>query len=128
MERNIIPLEYADLCKLAEEKGFKPKVLTTSWTFDQCLGKKDLQGLWLNEVCLDLLLEEIKGWLRKEHKIFMNVIPDNEDNILCWSYTYINKYDDYDHEDSYSCGSTSPYPSYREALEEVLEICLKLLP
>ena len=58
-----------EICKLAREKGFKAKTVTTKVTLDY-QGKS---SRLINETCNYLLLCEIQKWLREEFNI--EVIP-----------------------------------------------------
>lgn len=54
------------LCKLAQEKGFKAKTVSTSATLKYHLGEG--KNLLINDTCDYLLLCEIQKWLREDFK------------------------------------------------------------
>lgn len=51
------------ICKLAQEKGFKAKTVSTSVTLKYHLGEG--KNLLINDTCNYLLLAEIQKWLRE---------------------------------------------------------------
>lgn len=72
MEKQIITIETL---QLAKEKGFKPKTVSTSWTFKSLLGEGKLAiGALVNLQCQSNLLSEIQKWLRDEHKIDIQIL------------------------------------------------------
>ena len=60
-----------EICKLAAEKGFKAKALSTDWTLKDYNGKNS--GFKIDNTCDYLLLCEIQKWLREEFNI--EIIP-----------------------------------------------------
>lgn len=69
-----------DLLLKIQEKGFKPKTVSTGWTMKCCIGDDHKIGepkpILINERCILLLLSEIKDWLRIEHKIEINIVSN----------------------------------------------------
>lgn len=62
-----------ELIKLAEEKGFQAKTVTTKYTIDVILGGR--KNILINDTCNYLILCEIQKWLREVHNIDVYVLP-----------------------------------------------------
>jgi len=80
-----------NICKLAAEKGFKAKALSTDWTLKDYNGKNS--GFKINDTCDYLLLCEIQKWIREEFEIYIQVfyhksgkfevmIVNSSDNVI----------------------------------------------
>ena len=74
------------ICKLAHEKGFKAKALSTDWTLKDYNGKNS--GFKINDTCDYLLLCEIQKWIREELKIDIAIFIGVSG--YCWSGTNIS--------------------------------------
>lgn len=128
MEKQIITIETL---QLAKENGFKPKTISTSWTFKSLLGEGKLViGVLVNLQCQSNLLSEIQKWLRDEHKIDIQILRNKPG------------YDEYKAE-IYKTDDSSKYyfltlkeedntyikwfPEYEEALEQALHKALMLI-
>jgi len=74
-----------EICKLAREKGFKAKTVSTSVTLKYHLGEG--KNLLINDTCDYLLLCEIQKWIREELKIDIAVFIGALG--YCWSGTDI---------------------------------------
>nr|DAI89675.1 MAG TPA: hypothetical protein [Caudoviricetes sp.] len=79
------------ICKLAVQKGFKAKVLSTDWTLKDYNDKNS--GFKINNTCDYLLLSEIQKWIREEFEIYIQVfyhksgkfeamIVNSSDNVI----------------------------------------------
>lgn len=113
MEEQLITLETA---KLAKEKGFITKTVTTGFTNDYLLGGKNVM---ITEMCIYLWMCELQKWLREVHKIVL-LIHQYDDNK---KYSYL-----IDEEFIYEFGTRNPnYNIYEEALEIGLQEALKLI-
>jgi len=60
-----------ELIKLAKEKGFQPKTVTTKYTVDVILGSR--KNILVNDTCNYLVLCEIQKWIREVHNIDVRV-------------------------------------------------------
>lgn len=61
-----------EICKLAAEKGFKAKALSTDWTLKDYNGKNS--GFKINDTCDYLLLCEIQKFIREKLNIDIFII------------------------------------------------------
>ena len=61
-----------ELLKLAEEKCFKPRTFSSSWTIDVLLERK--KNFAVNEYCISNTLNEIQKWLRETYKIHIDIV------------------------------------------------------
>jgi len=80
-----------NISKLAREKGFKAKTVSTSVTLKYHLGEG--KNLLINDTCDYLLLCEIQKWIRDEFEIYIQVfyhksgkfevmIVNSSDNVI----------------------------------------------
>lgn len=74
--------DQIDLIKLAKRKGFFPKTLTTKFTFESVNNNLKTRFVGINEMCYDLLLEEMRIWFRKEKSIEIDVFNAFESIVL----------------------------------------------
>ena len=108
-----------NIAKTVEEKGFKPKTVTTQHTHRYLLGGKNFL---INDMCIYLWLCEVQNWLGDEFNI--DVFPVacfiGEDKYR-YSYYIVGDND----QDIDADGSESL--TYQEALELGIEEALKLI-
>lgn len=129
MEDTLIEFKTANLAK---EKEFKPKTVSTSWTFKSLLGEGKLTiGALMNLQCQSNLLNEIQKWLREVHKIQITIDPIyNEEGTEIEHYEFMvftnNKSKTNALLDRLN-GSYDKYKTYEQALEEGLQTALKLI-
>lgn len=104
-----------EICKLAQEKGFKSKTVSTSVTLKYHLGEG--KNLLINDTCNYLLLCEIQKWLREELDIHIEITSHKykikELRSLPRSFRYNN--------------STDSFSSYEEALIAGIKETLKTI-
>lgn len=63
------------IAKLAKEKGFKTKTVTTGFTNDYLLGGKNVM---ITEMCIYLWMCELQKWLREVHNCFIDILPHRD--------------------------------------------------
>lgn len=122
MKERLSPFEIA---KLAKEKGFVAKTVTTVFTNKYLLGGKNAM---ITDLCIDLWLNELQKWLREVHKI--EVSSDLWDYLgkqrkPTWQFNIMKLDPDSDFIKSHKpkAGTT-----YEEALEAGLKEALKRIP
>ena len=133
-----------EIAKLAEEKGFKTKTVTTKVTNDYLLGGKNVM---ITEMCIYLWLCELQKWLREVHSIHIEVLPryqpkklNTEEVLYSWAISCkpFDKYDGHNDVLNHWIGihNGAPYiedifyhvvKTYEEALEFGLQESLKLI-
>lgn len=123
-----------ELLKLADACGFKPRTLSTKWTYDSIIGNKTImksenpKKLLINDVCESNLLNEINKWLREKHPEFSLHCVPNETDDYGWHSMF---FDDITIRPQSSYPKEgwieSDYGSYEESLEKGLVEILKLL-
>lgn len=97
-----------EICKLAQEKGFTPKTVSTQVTFRNYT--ENGKNLMINDMCRYLLLCEIQFWAREKLSIDVRV---------CRKYRWYVLFEDRQYYDEIN------YSSYREALEAGLKEILE---
>lgn len=97
------------ICKLAQEKGFTPKTVSTQVTFRYYT--ENGKNLMINDMCKYLLLCEIQYWVQEELNTNLSIYLENSKWI--WR---INK-DDFETWNSEN--------NYKQALEAGLKEILK---
>lgn len=122
-----------ELLKLAEEKGFKAKTVSTIWTIGGLLGRNKTN--LITEVSKYLLLCEIQKWLREIHGIYIesyhDITLDYKDiqYYTNWGFTNnprdFSKYGGFRTEGGYN--ENNDWKTYEEALEFGLQEGLKLI-
>ena len=136
-------LRLFKIAKLAKEKGFKTKTVTTGFTNDYLLGGKNVM---INNTCILLWMSELQKWLREKHQIIVDVSLDffnsyTKESIKYFPtfYTYSNNkkrfwiYTDYINSDECTKKMQEEMPifqnysTYEEALEIGLQEALKLI-
>lgn len=106
------------ICKLAQEKGFQPKTVTTKFTFKNPTESNKL----INDMCKYLLLCEIQFWLGYQFEI--DILIDY-DGIL-YDAKIIKHYEEVSYLTS-TFGDDTPYQftkyedALKTAIKEVLE-------
>ena len=80
-------LRLFKIAKLAKEKGFKTKTVTTGFTNDYLLGGKNMM---INETCILLWMCELQKWLRENYDIHIEIL--NKSNNLIFKDPYGNFY------------------------------------
>ena len=108
-------LRLFKIAKLAEEKGFKTKTVTTKVTNDYLLGGKNVM---ITEMCIYLWMCELQKWLREVHNIHITVTSISQES---WQY-HIQK-----PKDKLGDNYNEDYENYEEALEDGLQEALKLI-
>lgn len=119
-----------EICKLAQEKGFKAKTVTTSVTLKYYLVEG--KNLLINDTCDYLLLCEIQKWIREELNIHISVIVDGlkeysliiNDKLNGTRYIYTENLDQ-DHSDYHTFQDIKNFTSYEEALMAGIKEALK---
>lgn len=112
-----------ELLKLAVEKGFKTKTLTTRWTLDGKLGLKKSENFLVNETCEYLLLCEVQKWLRDKYETNIVVEEIYINSQLKYASTIFSDFCDEDTEwddDSY-------FVKYEDALMDGITDSLELI-
>jgi len=110
-----------EICKLAHEKGFKAKALSTDWTLKDYNGKNS--GFKINDTCDYLLLCEIQKWMREELNVYISVITDSlneytiiiNDKLNGTRYIYTEELDQ-DDANYHTFQDIKQFTSYEEAL------------
>ena len=110
MQEDLISFETA---KLAEEKGFKTKTVTTKVTNDYLLGGKNVM---ITKMCIYLWMCELQKWLREKHKIHIDIQPFYyKGDFISWNLKIHNTY------------FKEKYKTHEEALECGIYQALKLI-
>jgi len=96
-----------DLIILARDIGFKPKTITTQYTFDSYFNSKKIP--FVTVMCNYILLYEIQTWLRNKYKIDIIVGSDILGYIVyIWNRNIFKKL---------KLGNVNIFETYEEALE-----------
>jgi hypothetical protein len=111
-----------EIVNLARHINFKAKTLSTQWTFNAYLGKKD--KFLVNDECELHLLSEIQKFIRDNFNIVLIVYPKIQypDNIITNEY-YFEIYKDGKLLEQYD----GVYWGYEESLKQGLINALKLI-
>lgn len=105
-----------ELIKLAKEKGFQTKTVTTKFTVDVILGSR--KNVLVNDTCNYLVLCEIQKWLREVHGLVVESKISKTYFWYHWVITYKRK------ETNTVVSVGDPYQKYYEICEQALEIGL----
>jgi hypothetical protein len=112
----------SEIAKLAKNKGFKAKTVSTIHTFEYFTNNG--KNFKINDTCLFLLACEIQTWLRQTHGIKLWCIPHPFSSSGGWCYNIL----------AYKEGlvtiligekASTTNLTYEQALEEGLPIALK---
>ncbi len=111
-----------ELIKLAKEKGFKGKTVTTKYTIEVILGNR--KNVLVNNICNYSVLCEIQKWLREVHNIEVFIIPTHISYLKNKSYkTSLEFFNGVEIVNTdYTC-----YNTYEQALEAGLLEIIKSL-
>ena len=63
------------IAKLAKEKGFKTKTVTTGFTNDYLLGGKNVM---ITEMCIYLWMCELQKWLEEIYNCIIGILPHRD--------------------------------------------------
>lgn len=116
-------LRVFEMAKLAKEKGFTTRTVTTNFTNSYLLGGKKVM---ITDMCVDLWLHELQKWLRdvKQTLVLVDFYNDGEE----WEDTqYKVTVSEFKHFDTHDSYVGLDYDKYEEALEVGLLEALKLI-
>lgn len=65
------------IAKIAKEKGFKTKTITTGFTNNYLLGGKNIM---ITDMCIYLWMCELQKWLEEIYNCFIEIIPYHDGN------------------------------------------------
>jgi hypothetical protein len=109
-----------ELAKIAKDKGFVPRTVTTIYTNRYLLGGKDVM---ITDTCIYLWMTELQRWLRDNHNLHIGITV----NQFGYGYMYSIINTKRSECVKYLTGGPNNKFSYEDALEEGLLESLKLM-